>query len=163
MTQEYEEKLKLAIGKLCHWDKALSDDENQRIVDEGFYLLKEVAATKDNDVLYEMFDVFNDEDQDDALANGVCETLENEIYRNFDLDQIISVLYKKFDSLIASNVDRAVYFSESILSARLFEDFRKMFNTVKAKKSSEFLDRFHRCYPEFEENIFILRRDMAKW
>ncbi|MDR0693333.1 MAG: hypothetical protein LBF49_02050 [Puniceicoccales bacterium] len=157
MKKEYEEKLKL-VTKYLAGDDSLSAEDNRKLFWQGHKIMEELVLTKDKEVLGGLFDLFTQDNE-----NGVCETLENEIYRNFDFGQIISVLYKKFDSLIASNVDRAVYFSESILSAKLFEDFRKMFNAVKAKKSSEFLDRFHRCYPEFEENISILRKDMAKW
>jgi hypothetical protein len=163
MTRENIEKLKLAIGKLCLWDKALSAEENQKIINEGGELLKEVASTKDDDVLRAMLDVFLKENEDVALENGVCENLENEIYKNFDYNQILSVLRQKFDSLIINNVSRTVYISEFILSAGLFEDFRKMFNTIKSKKSPEFLGKFYKLYPEFEKKLFILYKDMKSW
>ncbi|MDR1232924.1 MAG: hypothetical protein LBJ75_01530 [Puniceicoccales bacterium] len=157
MKKEYKEKLKLA-AKYLAGDDSLSVEDNRKFFWRGHKMMEELLLTKDEEVLCGLFDLFTEGNE-----NGVCETLENGIYHNFDFNQILNALYQKFDSLIANNVDRAVYFSESILSAKLLEGFRKMFNAVKAKKSSEFLDRFYKYYPELEENILILRKDMAKW
>ncbi|MDR1457278.1 MAG: hypothetical protein LBI47_00260 [Puniceicoccales bacterium] len=162
MAKKNVKRLMLAIEKLCHWDKALSDDENQRIVDGGFVLLEEVATTKDSDVLCEMFDVFNNEDKDDALANGVCETLENEIYRHFDFSQIMNVLYQKFGSLIENNILRARNISCACINVGKFEDFRKMFNLVRSKDSALLLDKI-KYKDKYNKEIVILTKDMAGW
>jgi hypothetical protein len=159
MSIENVKKLELAIKKLGFYSENLSDKENQKIIDEGGALLDEVSATNDIDVLCRTFDFFTEENE-----NGICETLQSEIYQYYDIEQIINVFCKKFFQLVANNEMRAVQFAGACLKTGNFEKFRKIFDNTKFPHAKSFLNRFNKWYAEYyPEEIAILRADMEKW
>ena len=164
MSIDNVKRLENAMNKLCHWDKRMSDEDNQKIVNEGGRLLDEVSAENDVDVLGRMFDFLIIEKQDDVLMCGIGETLENGIFNNFTMEQIIEVLYKKFSMLIINNTMRAEAFAEACFNTGNFDNFRDIFNKTKSSKSAEFLDEFEETYgKDFPKEIAVLREDMKKW
>jgi hypothetical protein len=114
MSIENVKKLETAVNKLCHWDEAMSNEENQKIVNEGCGLLDEVALINDIDVLDRILGYFMEERNDIALDNGVCETIETTIFQYFSVKQLSNVLHPKLFLLVIKNKDRAIRLTEAI-------------------------------------------------
>jgi hypothetical protein len=155
MKKEYEEKLKLVTKHLAR-DDSLSVEDNRKFFWQGHKMMEELILTKDEEVLCGLFDLFTQDNE-----NGVCETLENEIYHNFDFSQIINVLYRKFDSLIENNILRARNISCACINVGKFEEFREMFNFVRSKNSALLLGKAKNN--KYNKEIAILTKDMAGW
>jgi NDP-sugar pyrophosphorylase family protein len=169
MSIENVKKLELAMEKSCNCDKflpidQLTEDNVQRLIDEGMRLEKEAFATKDMDVLHRAFDYFMEEKDDDALMNGGCETLESEIFQNFSMEQIIEALHKKFSALVANNEMRAEHFAGACISHGYLKEFREIFNSTHTPSYNDFLSELEDWIGEdYPKEISILREDMKKW
>lgn len=159
MKQEYKDKLELA-KKLLHDSQHIEPNETARkIFWEGHSLMEELVKIPDTEVLCGLFDLFTEENE-----NGVCETLEGEIFDSFTMEQIIEALHKKFPQLITNNRMRAEAFMEACLNTGNFNNFKNIFNNTKASKSRQLLDEFEANYGEgHQEEISILRKDMEAW
>ena len=94
---------------------------------------------------------------------GILEHLKAEIGSNFSLNEILEAFYKKFDSLIKNDIEMAVEMSMWFFDGGKFDEFRKMFNSVKSEKSEDFLNEFVAWYPDLEKGVNVLRDDMQKW
>ena len=164
MSIENIKKLETAVQKLCHWDDDMTDEENLEILRAGGKLLDEISKLRDPDILNRMFDFFEEESADNALGNGVCETLGSQIDSNFSMEQVIEALDKKFSKLVVHNEMRAVQFAGACLNTGNFIKFQEIFNKTKSPNSENFLNRFTRWYiKKYPEEIAILREDMKKW
>ena len=167
MSTENVKKLEIGINKAA-FGEGLSEnanrDEMQLAIDEGMALEEEAMRSGDIDVLERAFDYFLEESPDNGLGNGVCETLMDDIFRYFTMDQVLNAIYNRLDKLIKFNISRAVQFVGAGLNTRNFEKVRKIFNTTKSSKSKEFLDEFEDWYKEdYPKEIEILRKDMQDW
>ena len=125
-------------------------------------LCEELAKTHDMRGLLYLLDYFDEEF--DLEYEGVLECIQNDIGANFTLVQILEAFYKKFDQLITKHVSRAAYFSYWFLDNEMFDDFRKMFNTVKSNQSEKLLNRLDDwADDDYAEERKLLREDMKKW
>jgi hypothetical protein len=154
---QYKEKLDLAKKLLQESYSIKNADEGEKVFWEGHKLMEELMVSKDEDVLCGLFDFFIEDNE-----NGVCETLANGIFDNYTDDQIINALYKKFDTFLVINMNRAAQFVKWLISNGKFDDVRKMFNTVKIKEPVKFLERLkYKC--KYDKYIAILKEDIEKW
>jgi hypothetical protein len=134
MQKEYEEKLEVARKLITEND--FSCEEGKEKILQGFRILQPIAATGDIDVLYSLFDFFPEETEYE-----VCEGLENLVFGYFTSEQILQAYYRKFDSLAEKNLEKCVsiarvnFFGQDDIE---FEEFRKMFNTIKSPHSGKF-------------------------
>lgn len=169
MSIENVKKLELGMDKSCNCEKfvpaeQLTPEIEQQLINEGIRLEEEAFATKDVDVLNRAIDYFLEEPNNIGLENGGCESLLNDIFNNFTVEQIIEVLYKKFDILLEKNESRAEDFFISLINTGYFEGFRDIFNKTRSSKSESFLKSFAKYYAEdYPEEIAILREDMETW
>lgn len=159
MKKEYKEKLD-KMYKFFNNYKSIPDEElHERCMNDFCYIADELVLTKNQEVLECLLDFF--EEEFDYEAEGVLEGLKNGIGANYTLDQILAAFYKKFDSLIKNDIEICVEISQwYFYDKRVFENFRKMFNTVKSKKSEAFLTEFR---GRLDEKVAILREDMKSW
>jgi hypothetical protein len=159
MKQEYKEKLKL-VKKMLHESLYVESDElGEKMFDDGYNLMKELVITKDINVLSGLFDLFTEENE-----NGICESLQSQVYQHYTMEKVISALYEKFSTLIVNNEMRAVQFAGACLNTSNFEKFRDIFNQSKSDNSESFLHEFTEWYGEdYPEEIAVLREDMKKW
>lgn len=158
MKKEYKEKLELS-KKLLHDSLKIRSPEGESMFWKGHNLMEELVITKSADVLCGLFDLFTEENE-----NGVCETLENQIFQNFTMEQIIEALYKKFPILLINNKMRAEAFAEACMNTNNFDKFRDIFNKAKSSESRVFIDKFRESYgKDFSEEISILMEDMKNW
>lgn len=166
-------KLEIGMELSCHFDslfpkKDLTEKNIQEFINVGGLLEEAALASGDSDVLEKAFDYFLEEDNDAALMNGGCESLEGEIEANFSVEQLLEVLYKKFGALLSKNMLRSIHFAQwffNIEHPEYFDEFRKMFNTVKASQSKLFLEKLfeHTNYDLGQKQIRLLREDMKAW
>jgi hypothetical protein len=91
----------------------------------------------------------------------MSETLENEIYQNFDMSQILNPLYQKFDSLIDKTILRTRNIFCGCINLGKFERFREMFTFVRSKISALLLGKAKNN--EYNGEIAILAQDMGGW
>ena len=159
MKNEYSNKLEILKRFKC-WDNLLSEEENRKNSRKYFEAVDFLVKTKDVNVLFELLDFFNEENKN---IGGILEDLKSQIGDNFSLKQILEAFYGKFDSLIKNDIETAVEMSMWFWESDEFDEFRKMFNTVKSEKSEDFLDEFVSWFPNLEEGVNILRDDMQKW
>lgn len=157
MKQEYKDKLELA-KKLLHDSQHIEPNETARkIFWEGHSLMEELVKIPDTEVLCGLFDLFTKENE-----NGVCETLINDIFNNFTVEQIIPVLYKKLNQLVELNMDRAVYMVGCCFDD--IQELKKLVETLPPQKADELLERLENWYNEpFSNEVTILRKDMKAW
>lgn len=166
-------KLEIGMELSCHFDslfpkKDLTEKNIQEFINVGGLLEEAALASGELDVLERSFDYFLEEDNDAALMNGGCESLEGEIEANFSVEQLLEVLYKKFENLLSKNMRRSIHFAQWFLNLEhpeYFAEFRKMFNTIKASQSEQFLRKLSEMtnYELGQEQIKLLREDMKKW
>ncbi len=137
----------------------------QPVIDEGSDLEEEAMQSGDIDVLKRAFDYFLEESVDNGLGNGVCESLEGDIYQYFEWDQILSALEEKLEKLIVFNIDRAKHFAGACFSQGHFEEFRNIFNKIDSISKKELL--LNECNKwigeDYPREIEILRKDMQDW
>ena len=164
MSTENVKKLELGIDKIYNCEKYLSAESITRemmqpLIDEGIDLVEKTISSGEMDVLNRAFDFFNEE-----YENGICETLMSFIWQYYSINQIMDVLNHKFNQLINNNLMRSVQFFGYCLNAGRFDDMRRLFNTVQAERSTEFLEEFIDWYEEdYPQEIEILKQDMEKW
>ncbi len=170
MSMENVKKLELGMDMSGNCEKyvtkkgELTRERVQQLINEGLALEEEAMQSGDIDVLERAFDYFLKEEDDIALSNGGCETLMDDIFRYFTMDQVLSVMCKRLDKLIKFNLSRAVQFVGACLNTGNFEEVRNIFNTTKSSKSKGFLDEFEDWYKEdYPKEIEILRKDMQDW
>lgn len=167
MSIENVKKLELGMDKSCNCEKfvpaeQLTPEIVQQLINEGIRLEEEAFATKDIDVLNRAFDYFLEESDDNGLGNGVCETLINDIFNNFSVEQIIPVLYKKLNQLVELNMDKAVYMVGCCFDD--IQELKKLVETLPPQKADELLERLENWYNEpFSNEVTILRKDMGTW
>lgn len=163
MKQEYVGKLALTKEYLS-WDEDLDDETFDKHADDGFDMMRELVKTKDTDVLAELLELFNKKTE---WYGGVCETLQNDIETNFTVDQIIEAVSKKFDYLIENDLNRFANFSQNFFCYEMpeaFKDFRAMFNRVKPKEATKYIDAIEEWVGNyFPKEIALLREDMKNW
>ena len=159
MKQEYEQKIELA-KKMLIFDPDLSDEQNDEHFDVAFKIVNKLLLIQDTEILGQLLEFFTVENEE---YGGFCEHLKSKIGNNFSLDEILEAFYKKFDFLIKNDIEMAVEMSMWFFDGGKFDEFRKMFNSVKSKKSEDFLNEFVSWYPDLEEGVNILRDDMQKW
>ena len=117
MSIENVKKLELGMDMSCNCEKFIDKRETltsvriQQLIDRGIDLEEEAMQSGDIDVLERAFDYFFDEENDEALMCGGCESLENDIFQYFTYDQILCVLKTKMSKLIETNVIRAKHFA----------------------------------------------------
>lgn len=156
--QKYKEQVQL-INHLLQYNEGTSDEEDERNFDQALDLMKKLVSTKKTEALCELLEVFNVENDD---FGGFCESTKARIGSNYSLEQILEAFYKKFDTLIRNDIDMAVEMSKWFFESDMFEEFREMFNTVKSAESDRFLDEFLSWWPDYQEQVDILRNDMKK-
>lgn len=157
--KKYREQAEL-INRLLRYNENISKEDDEKNFDKALNLMKRLASAKKTEALCELLDVFNGENED---FGGFCESTKTHIAINYSLDQLLQAFYKKFDSLINNDMDIAVEMSMWFFEDDKFEEFRTMFNFVKSPKSDRFLDEFLRWFPDYQEEVDILRGDMNRW
>ena len=111
----------------------------------------------DVDVLERAFDYFFEESVDNGLGNGVCESLENDIYQYFEWDRIFEILKKKMSKLVELNSFRAINFACSCD----IEDIKELIKEIPSSKVKEFLAELRDiCREDLSEDIKLLLKDM---
>jgi hypothetical protein len=157
MKQEYKDKF-CRVRKWLNEDITGLPDEEIRQADIMHYnLIEELAKSKAPEVLLELFDFYTEKNGD---LGGFDEMMNNAVMLNYSVDQILEALYKKSDLRGGCFMMRTL--ARWIWAGGFFEDFRKMFNTVKAKCSEEFLRRMD--YPsDLWLLVSTLREDMKRW
>ncbi len=160
MSIENVEKLELGIGKAAFGEGLSEDatrDEMQQAIDEGMALEEEAMQSGDIDVLKRAFDYFLEESVDNGLGNGVCESLENDIYQYFKWDQIFEILKKKISKLVEYNFDRAINFACSCD----IEGIKELIQEIPTSKVKGFLIELKdSCREDLSEDVKILLKDM---
>lgn len=138
MSSDNVKKLQLGISKAAFGEgipENASDEELQQLIDEGMKLEEEALKSGDIDVLTRAFDYFLEESVDNGLGNGVCESLENDIFRYYQMDQIINVLKSKLSRLIELNIERAAHF----VGACDIEEVKELIQTLPVPLATTFL------------------------
>lgn len=158
MKENNIKKLKLA-KEMLRFDENLSLEENDAHFDIAYNIINEIVKIKDVEILENLLDFFTESNE----CTGICEHLKSEIASNYTLEQILQAFYKKFDTLVKNDIEIAVEMSMWFFDSGMFDDFRKMFNAVKTDKSRIFLDEFLDWYPDLEDKVNILRKDMETW
>lgn len=159
MKEEDIKKLRLTKDML-KFDENLSLEENDVHFDIAYNIINEIVKIKDVEILESLLDFFTESNE----CTGICEHLKSEISLNYTPEQILQTFYKKFDILIKNDIDMAVEMSMWFFDISVFNDFRKMFNTVKSGRSRDFLEEFSNWYAkDYPEEIAILREDMEAW
>ena len=101
--------------------------------------------------------------QDQINEDEMYAMQEALILKAFNAPSIVDVLYNKLDQLLINNLGSAIVVLQRIIAHGDFDGFRKIFNSVKPKRSKGFLRGLDDCYPELNEKTSILREDMSKW
>ncbi len=153
------EKIKL------NFKKALSEQDNElgdKLFDDTRENLENIIQTKDEDILPGLFDLFILEDLE---YTGVCESLDNGIWDNFSEEQIVRAFEEKFDDLLKKNMLRACTTSIAIINTGHFDDLRRVFNKVKSKESSNFVEELSGwgSKKKFRDEALVLKEDMESW
>ena len=152
------------IKELWEDDPSLSDEELDKRFDIGFDMMEEIAQSQDVGLLPDLLELFTDRNED---FGGVCETLQNDIEANFTVDQIIESVSKKFDYLIENDLNRFANFSQNFFCYEMpeaFKNFRAMFNRVKPKEATKYIDAIEEWVGKcFQDEIALLREDIKKW
>ena len=162
MKQEYKEKIEEA-KKLLVWNTNLPSDELDANVDKGCDLLDELVTIKDVDVLTELLEFFTDANED---YGGVCETLDNDIWDNYEPTQIVEALKQnKFKYLLDNDLLRACTMAIALINTGYGNELRELFNKQRSENSKKFLDDLTNwgCKGNYENYTSILREDMKKW
>lgn len=164
---ENVKKLELGIRKAAFGDgvsEISSRQERQMIIDEGMDLEEEALMSGDDDVLDRAFEYFLEESVDNGLGNGVCETMEGEIWQYFTPEQILIVFEKKYRQLVEQNMSRACNTAIALVNTGYFNEFRRIFNQQKVKNSEILVADLEKFVDdEFKKEISLLREDMKKW
>jgi hypothetical protein len=176
MKKEYGEKLNEMyeyFHNYDNYDKFPDIDSSQNYYVNVFIPnMEALAATKDTEVLEHLLDFFDEEF--DCEVNEACEILRSRIGVNFTQDQLVEAFYKKFDVVAGNYLDMCQQMCMWCIRSGYFEQFRKMFNTVKSKHSAKVLDElktYFDCGKEHgwewtdeERNmVYALEEDMKKW
>lgn len=162
MSVENVKRFELGIALLCNEGKLIPDNKitreiRKKIIEVAILLEETALEHKDTDVLERAFDYFLKEEKDAALANGICETLENDIFQYFTWEQIFKVLKRKFKKLSKVNITRAVHFAGSCS----IEYVKELVNTLLPSKKKEFLLELQgRCCEELAEDIKGVLKNM---
>ena len=122
MSMENVKKLELGINKAAFGEglnENASSEDMQILIDDGMNLVEEAMQSGDIDVLERAVDYFFDEENDEALMCGICESLENDVFQHFTYDQILCVLKTKMSKLIETNVIRAKHFAGACTKAKI--------------------------------------------
>lgn len=167
MSIENVKKLELGMDMSCNCEKYiasenLSDEIIQQLIDKGGKLEEEAMSSGDEDVLERAFDYFLEEENDIALNNGGCESLENEIFQYFTFEQIAGVLNHKLSKLIELNISRAKHFAGACISHGYLEEFRDVLKAVSSKKlKNSLIEECDKWIGEdYPDEIAILRKDI---
>lgn len=159
------ENVKILKRIKSDFKKALNeqDDEvGEKLFNDTRENLENIIQTKDEDILPGLFDLFILEDLE---YTGVCESLSNDIWDNFSEEQIIRVFDEKFDDLLKKNMLRACTTSIAIINTGHFDDLRRVFNKVKSKESSNFVEELSGwgSKKKFRDEALVLKEDMESW
>ncbi len=167
MSIENVKKLELGIDKMCNCEKYIFSDNITRkmmqpVIDEGSDLEEEAMQSGDIDVLERAIDYFFEESVDNGLGNGICESLESDIFQYFEWNQILLVLEEKLEKLIVFNIDRAKHFAGACFSQGYFEEFRNIFNKITSvDKKNLLLNECNRWIgKDYPKEIEALRKDI---
>lgn len=167
MSIENVKKLELGIRKAVFCDgiyDIFSRSERQMLIDEGMDLEEEALKSGDDDVLDRAFEYFLEESVDNGLGNGVCETMEGEIWQYFTPEQILRVFEVKIKDLIDKNMTRCEHFIGGLIAHGCFEEVRTVFHTLDVEYMNELLINLDDWIgDEFPNEIALLREDMKKW
>jgi hypothetical protein len=158
---EYREQVDKMYWFFENYKNIDDDDLHKKCMDNFVNPMSEVVKSKDPEVLEHLLDFF--EHRFDYDIEGVCETLKSQIGVNFTLDQLLQAFYKKFNTLAENDLSICAEMSMYYIWHNMFEDFRKMFNTVKPKKAPELLDKMDKWNKGKTDCVGILRNDMKSW
>ena len=151
------ENVKILKRIKSDFKKALNeqDDEvGEKLFNDTRENLENIIQTKDEDVLPGLFDLFILEDLE---YTGVCESLENDIFRCFEWGQIFKILKKKMEKLMEFNSLRAMNFASSCD----IEDLKELIQEIPSSKVKEFLTKLKdSCREDLSEDIKLLLEDM---
>ena len=161
MSIENKKKLKEIEAKFVMALQEKNDEVGDKLFKQASEDLDKILRTQDEDILPGLIDLFIVPDLD---YTGACESLIDEIFQYYSVEQILDILYKKIDMLINNNITRAVQFFGAFMNVGYFNDIKKIFNEVKSVKSQEFLNELNEWYKEdYPKEIEILKQDMEKW
>lgn len=150
------------IKELWKDDPELSDEELDEKFDLGFDMMEEIARSKDVESLPDLLELFTARNEE---FGGVCERLENDIYENFTMEQIVYAIGKKFEYLIENNLDRLAGITIAVVNTGYFEMLRELLNKKRFVSTEIYID----ALTKFKNHILdqkyadILREDMKKW
>lgn len=161
MKKEYEESLKKMEWFFDNYQNISEKELHTKCIEYFDKFIDELTKTKEQKILEYLISFF--ESKFDYTFEGILEHLKSEISSNYTLEQILQAFYKKFDTLVKNDIEIAVEMSMWFFDSGMFDDFRKMFNAVKTDKSRIFLDEFLDWYPDLEDKVNILRKDMEAW
>ena len=154
MSVENVEKLKKIRADFREALSEQNDEIGNRLFDQARENLENIIQTKDVDILPELIDLFTLEDLE---YTGVCESLENDIFRCFEWGQIFKILKKKMEKLMEFNSLRAMNFASSCN----IEDIKELIQEIPTSKVKGFLIELKdSCREDLSEDIKILLKDM---
>ena len=139
MSIENVKKLELGMDMSCNCEKFIDKRETltsvriQQLIDRGIDLEEEAMQSGDIDVLERAVDYFFDEENDEALMCGICESLENDVFQHLTYDQILCVLKTKMSKLIETNVIRAKHFAGACISHGFVKELNEILLAVEDK------------------------------
>lgn len=151
------------IKELWRDNSSLSDEELDKNFDQGFDLMRSIAKSKNVKLLPDLLELFTDRNED---YGGVCETLDNDIWDNYEPSQIINALEQnKFKYLLENDLLRACTMAIALINTGHEKDLRKIFNEQRSKESSKFVEDLFSWGSQgcFREYANTLREDMKKW
>lgn len=163
MSTENVKKLELGIKKAAFGEgmsENASNEELQILVNEGMDLVEKAISSGEMDVLERAFDYFLEESPDNGLGNGVCESLESEIFQYFSWDQIFNVLKLKLSKLIELNIDRAIGFA----CACDIKEVEELMRTLPLAEANVFIAKLKdSCREDLANQITDLQEEMKSW
>ena len=151
------------IKELWQENSELTEEELDKNFDEGFDLMREIAKSQNTKLLPDLLELFTDRNED---YGGVCETLDNDIWDNYEPTQIVEALKQnKFKYLLDNDLLRACTMAIALINTGYGNELRELFNKQRSENSKKFLDDLTNwgCKGNYENYTSILREDMKKW
>ena len=151
------------IKELWQENLELTEEELDKNFDEGFDLMREIAKSQNTKLLPDLLELFTDRNED---YGGVCETLDNDIWDNYEPTQIVEALKQnKFKYLLDNDLLRACTMAIALINTGYGNELRELFNKQRSENSKKFLDDLTNwgCKGNYENYTSILREDMKKW